>query len=118
MDVDVNQTNKRVVLDFWSSLDELAAEQDPSAIAAAVRWFGFDPIGNLAGSGSFFDDFWFPFRKSFPVINRDTHIFFAGESNGRVDGDITKDGHQWVSGTGLISGKFEHDYLGIPANGE
>ncbi|MDC3219958.1 ester cyclase [Saprospiraceae bacterium] len=42
----------------------------------------------------------------------------GGKSNGRIDGDISKDGKMWVSGTGYFNGTFENDYLGIPANGK
>ena len=51
----------------------------------------------------------------FPDLKRQTHLFCTGKSNGRIDGDIAKDGHMWVSGTGYLAGTFAHDYLAIPA---
>jgi predicted ester cyclase len=63
-------------------------------------------------------DFWLPLRHSFLGLGRQTHIFCGGESNGRVDGDLSKDGKMWVSGTGYFTGLFARDYLSIPATGE
>jgi len=42
----------------------------------------------------------------------------GGKSNGRIDGDISKDGNMWVSGTGYFTATFENDYVKIPAHGK
>ena len=71
----------------------------------------------IAWYPAFVSDFWLPLQQSFPDLKRQTHLFFGGESNGRIDGDISLDGKMWVSGTGYLQGTFVHDYLTIPATG-
>ena len=116
-----NQTNKRVVWDFWRDLetadDRRLTDVARLAMHDDVEWNGPDPIGQLHGVEAFISDFWLPLRRSFPGITRHTHIFFGGESNGRADGDLSLDGHMWVTGTGVLTGTFASDYLGIPATG-
>lgn len=83
-----------------------------------VTFYGFEPVNQLESPASFCNDFWKPLLHSFPNLKRQTHIFMGGKSNGRIDGDISKDGNMWVSGTGYFNTTFENDYLGIPANGK
>ncbi len=113
-----NQQNKQLVWQFWKALDGAAAD---AALAAATRfmatdalWHGPDPIDDLLGSVAFANGFWQPLSDSFRDLRRQTHVFFGGRSNGRVDG--TNDGRMWVAGTGLFHGTFAADYLTIPAN--
>jgi predicted ester cyclase len=40
----------------------------------------------------------------------------SGRSSGRADG--LGDGRMWVGGTGLFEGRFERDWLGLPATGQ
>ena len=121
MNKDLNQSNKRLVRGFWQSLEAAApGEQQAvvdSVMASDLTWHGHDPVGDLHGANSFVNDFWQPLLHSFPDIRRQTWLFFGGESNGRVDGDITRDGRTWVTGTGCFTGVFAEDYLGIPATG-
>jgi len=122
---DVNQANKQLVFSFWQDLDDdaRAGGKNAAAIVAAamaddVNWHGYAPLGSLAGIDDFIGSFWQPLLHSFPDLTRETHLFFGGQSNGRVDGDMTLDGHQWVTGTGYFHATFTNDYLGIPATGE
>ncbi len=121
MDMEQNQTNKRVVWDFWRDLetadDRRLTDVARLAMHDDVEWNGPDPIGQLHGVGAFISEFWLPLRRSFPDITRQTHVFFGGESNGRADGDLSLDGHMWVTGTGVLTGTFAGDYLRIPATG-
>ena len=120
MTSDVHQQNKALVLDHWLRLDAIDPAVRASAaahMAADVTWHGHAPVGSLHGSDEFLQNGWEPLRTSFPDLTRETFIFFAGTSNGRVDGDIELDGRQWVTGTGTLRGTFAHDYLGIPATG-
>ena len=112
----VNQRNKQLVWDYWQALDAC-----PLGAAASVfsrycspdhRWRGFDPIGDLDGIDGFVDDFWTPLRTSFEDLERKTWIFFGGKSSGRADG--SNGGRMWVTGTGVLSGRFTGNYLGIP----
>lgn len=122
MNPDINQKNKQLVWRFWEVLDgKEGGEADAllkNALDPAVTWHGFDPVNELTGVQAFVADFWRPFRSSFPDLYRQTHIFMGGHSNGRIDGDISKDGKIWVSGTGYFKATFTKDYLGIPATGK
>ncbi|MGI9605325.1 MAG: ester cyclase [Acidimicrobiales bacterium] len=113
--------NKKLVADWWAAIDRAGAHAGDaahSATSARMVWHGPHPVGDLEGHATFVEEFWAPLRSSFPDLERDTFIFFEGESNGRVDGNISKDGRQWVTGTGVLRGSFAEDYLGIPATGE
>jgi len=83
-----------------------------------VVWHGHEPAGLLHGTEAFYGKFWAPLLESFPDLNRQTHLFFGGKSNGRIDGEISKDGRMWVTGTGCFNATFARDYLGIPATGK
>ena len=120
MSTDLNQTNKQLVWDLWAQLagpDVAAADAIAAAMHHEVRWHGHAPLGSLVGSDAVASSFWQPLATSFVGLQRETHLFFGGESNGRADGDSSKDGRRWVTGTGLFHGRFEHDYLGVPATG-
>ncbi len=122
MSSDTHQRNKKRVLDLWVGLDAADPADRAAAVEAAlgddVVWHGHAPVGSLSGRSSFLAEAWEPLRAAFPDLVRDTFIFFAGASNGRVDGDVSQDGHHWVTGTGVMRGTFINDYLGIPANGQ
>ena len=121
MDIELNQTNKRIVWDFWRDLERAghggAIDVARMVMHHDVEWNGPDPVGRLRGVNAFVSDFWLPLLRSFPDMTRQTHVFFGGESNGRIDGDLSLDGHMWATGTGLFTGTFTHDYLTIPATG-
>ena len=59
-----------------------------------------------------------PLRAAFPDLKRHTHLLLGGASHGRRDGDASRDGRHWVSGMGLMNGRFQADYLGIHATGQ
>jgi len=105
VDIELNQTNKRLVWEFWQDLEAAshggAFDVAAMAMHTDVEWNGPDPIGRLHGVEKFALDFWQPLLHSFPDMTRQTHIFFGGESNGRIDGDSSLDGHMWVTGTGM-----------------
>lgn len=118
----LNQENKSLIWGYWIALQNANAEQLYEVVASVmsrdVRCFGPDPIDELQGSVALVDDYWSPVLRSFPDLTRQTHLFCGGKSNGRADGDISKDGRLWVSGTGVFSATFEEDYIGIPASGK
>jgi len=121
MNIELNQMNKRIVWDFWQALENADANQVQDVARLVmdedIAWYGPDPINQLHGAEAFASGFWLPLLQSFPDLKRQTHLFFGGESNGRVDGDISQDGKMWVSGTGYFTGTFTQDYLTIPATG-
>lgn len=119
MNIELNQQNKQVVWDFWQALEnaeaDRAAEVARLVLAEDISWNGPDPINQLRGVAAFVSDFWLPLRHSFPDLKRQSHLFFGGKSNGRIDGRF--DGRMWVCGTGYFRGTFARDWLTIPATG-
>ena len=112
----LNQDNKRLVWDFWGELDSSPA--DSARIASTYlspehAWHGPDPLNGIVGAKAWTTDYWQPLLAAFPNLRRQTHIYIGGRSSGRVDGQ--QDGRRWVGGTGYLNGRFENDYLGIPA---
>ena len=125
MNIELNQKNKRIVWEFWQALENGQANRAEDVaclyMAEDVSWYGPDPINQLRGVEAFVSDFWLPLQQSFPDLKRQSHLFFGGESNGRIDGDISLDGKMWVCGTGYLWGTFARDYqlaqTAIPATG-
>lgn len=119
MTTEQNQANKKLVWELWQALDsgDLGRDAVETAMAPDLIWHGPAPVGRLDGADRFWSDFWSPLKRSFPDLARRTHLFFGGESNGRVDGDRSRDGRQWVTGTGVFDATFTAAYLGIPATG-
>ena len=119
MTIQLNQFNKRIVFDFWQALENSTPEQlgeiTDSFMCKNATWNGPDPINRLLGAEAFISEFWLPLLRSFPDMKRQTHLFFGGSSNGRIDG--LGDGEMWVCGTGYLNGTFSEDYLTIPATG-
>ncbi len=122
MNIKLNQENKHIVWNFWKALEKATSSDwhtvTRSAMAENVKWFGHDPINDLEGIEAFVSNFWQPLLQSFPDLTRQTHIFMGGQSNGRIDADISLDGEMWVSGTGYFNATFAKDYLNIPATGK
>ncbi len=118
MVIELNQENKQIVWNFWRHLEAASADEllqiANQSLDSNLAWHGPDPINELRGVKSFVADFWLPLQTSFRDLRRQTHIFFGGKSNGRIDGK--NDGNMWVTGTGYLNGIFVEDYLSIPAN--
>lgn len=121
MSVDLNQKNKKIVWNLWRQLETAAPGERQglldSVMCRNVSWHGHDPINELSGTEAVLARFWAPLFHSFPDLKRHTHLFFGGKSNGRNDGDSSKDGRMWVTGTGYFSGTFTRDYETVPATG-
>lgn len=122
MTPDENQRNKQLVWEYWRALDSSESGERLATVstnwAPGAWWHGHAPVGSVQGPEAFVADAWDPLRRSFPDLQREPFIFFGGRSNGRVDGDISADGHMWVTGTGVMRATFEQDYLSIPATGQ
>ena len=106
-------------MDFWQALEKADVRQslgiNRDCMSTNLVWNGPDPINQLSGVDAFCSGFWLPLLHSFPDLRRQTHLFFGGKSNGRIDG--LADGKMWVCGTGYFEGTFTKDYLTIPATG-
>ncbi len=121
MDIPTLQAAKALVLDWWKALEHTdeskAAAATVRAFAPDITTYGPDPINELRGPTAYLEQFWQPLRHSFAGLQRQTHLFVSGYSNGRADGNRALDGRLWVSGTGVFKGLFQNDYLGLPAHG-
>lgn len=117
-----HQPNKQLVQDLWQELEKADTATAFSVFSKHMHndviWRGYEPIGTLHGIESIVDQFWAPLLHSFPDPTRDTFLFLAGTSNGRIDGNIELDGKHWVTGSGQFHATFTHDYLGIAASGK
>ena len=122
VDLERNEANKETVWSLWEALDHGGLVNAPTILSEAcdpeVVFHGPAPIGDLRGIDDYVDRYLTPLLESFPDLRRDTFLFFGGASNGRVDGDLSKDGASWVTGTGNLYATFSRDFLGIPASGE
>jgi len=116
----VTQKNKTIVWDFWQQLNKAKAHNLGTVLRRHLpeyaHWNGPHPIGPLYGLDAIVGEFWQPLLRSFPDLQRDTTIFFGGQSNGRADGLF--DGKEWVCGLGHFIGTFKKDWLTIPASGK
>ena len=107
--------------DFWrdreTADDGCLTDVSGRVMHDEFDWSGPDPIGQLHGVEALISDFSLPSRRSFPDMMRQTHVLFGGMSNGRADGNMSLDGHMWVTGTGVLIATFASNYLTIPATG-
>lgn len=115
-------TYKNLVADYWQQLDAAdslsAAAVFQSILAPDTYWHAHQPVGDARGISAVVGNVWQPLLESFAGMQREVYILLEGISNGRIDGDIARDGKHWVTGTGVFHGRFEKDYCGIPASGE
>lgn len=107
-----NQGNKHLIWDFWQRMNHATPQQMPRLIKDTfhtdVDWNGPHPINQLKGTDALITEFWEPFLRSFPDLQRDAQILMGGIS----------DEEEWVSGMGYLTGTFVEDWLGIPATGQ
>lgn len=117
-----HQSNKQIVLDLWQNLEKADTKSALSIFSECLHegviWHGYEPLGALSGADAIVEQFWTPLHRSFPDLSRETFLFLAGESSGRIDGDLALDGKNWVTGSGLFHATFTEDYLGIKATGK
>lgn len=109
---------KQSVLAHWKQFDEagpaeMLPERSSLALSADFHARLHEPIGDLGSWDGYLSEFWAPLRNAFGRLHRETHLFFGGISNGRRDGDMSRDGELWITGTGLLHGYFQREYLGI-----
>jgi predicted ester cyclase len=116
-----NQKNKEVVWDFWQKLNYVEIDKIADVILPAfhdnVNWNGSAPINHIQGVDALITEFWLPLLHSFPNIKRTPYIFMGGIDTGEASYG-SKDGEEWVSGCGYLTGTFVNDWLGIPATGK
>jgi SnoaL-like polyketide cyclase len=74
----------------------------------------FHPINEVHGTTAMNAQFWQPLLRAMPNLERRTHLFFAGEFDGRFCGGAGT----WVTAHGYLCGTMVADWLGIPATGD
>ncbi|MEM6285479.1 MAG: nuclear transport factor 2 family protein, partial [Chloroflexota bacterium] len=103
---------KAIVYEYWQHW-LATAQQSTDATPAAyfsdeTVWYGPHPINTLHGIDEITEQLWRPLFHSFSNLRRRVDILMSGDcENGR-----------WVSSHGYLIGKFEHNWLGIPATGQ
>ena len=109
MSIELNQANKRLVWDFWTSLEasgpDAAEHVAASCMAPNMPWHGPDPINDLTGASEFADPLLAAVaeRVSRPAPQL-PHVPWAAPPVAMPDGQ--GDGRMWVGGTGWFTGTF------------
>ena len=110
------QAAKQRALSYWGAVDAAGPNQLHAACKANLDdrflWQGPAPYKVLQGPVALAQDYLIPLKQAIPDITRQTHIFMAGYSNGRINGEA--DGAIWVAATGYMTGTAIGDFLGIP----
>jgi predicted ester cyclase len=108
----MNQHNKDRIWKFWQQLNR-ANELSVAPVAReyldeAIDWTGSHPLNQLRGWDAVVANFWQPFMRAFTNLRRECFVFIGGQF---ADKD-------WVAATGVFSGTFTREWLGIPASGK
>jgi predicted ester cyclase len=111
MSTSVDQANKELVWDWWRAMGHTPVNEIRPVLEEMLHpetaWFGPHPINELRGAEAVRSGFWEPLMSSFAQLRRHADVFLASESCGE----------HWVSACGYLSGRFDRDWLGIPATG-
>ena len=110
------QNEKKLVLDFYNSLENAADENISDVIKTYThsdfRWRGYHPFNEINDQDQLADAFWSPLKKSLTSMQRRLDIFMAGQNS--LEGD---DG-VWVASMGHLMGLFDQPWLGIAPTGK
>ena len=88
---------KELVWSLWAHLaggPSRWQEPAPARIAPDVRFHGPAPVGSCSSRDDVRDRFFGPIGRSFPVVQRDAHLFLGGSWQGET----------WVAATGNLVG--------------
>jgi len=112
MTTELNQSNKQRVWDLWQQLNS-TNEADVADIARkyvdqAIELTAAHPINQQHGREAVVANLWQPFLRAFPGLRRECYVFICGQFADK----------NWVAATGVFSGTFVRDWLGIPASGK
>jgi predicted ester cyclase len=99
----VHDFSQRIHGSSAADVDELLADY----YHADAEWHGPAPIDELHGVGAIASEYWEPLLQSFPDLEKNDYVLFAGEF----------EGDEWVCATGNLVGTFEEEWLDIPATG-
>lgn len=105
------QSEKQIVIDFYSALDAAPAEDVSDVFdrftAAGYLWRGYHPFNELNSGTAVAETFWRPFRNAMTGLQRRMDIFMAGVN------DIEGFEGVWVVSMGHLMGLFDREWLGI-----
>ncbi|MEE4216628.1 MAG: ester cyclase [Xanthomonadales bacterium] len=105
------QSEKSLFLNFYEELLEAEAPGLPSIahqyLSESVEWHGPHPINTLCGHQDIVEKLWIPMAEAFSALERRNDILMCGNYQGNT----------WVSAIGHYRGRFEKDWLSIPATG-
>lgn len=108
---ELTQRNKQLVWEFWRKLDAAKpgelTDVCRGTMAEDLAWTGFHPFNRLEGVEAVVAGWWRPLRVAFPDARRDLFILLGG----------CYEDKEWVSATGVLTGTFSRDWIGIPASG-
>jgi predicted ester cyclase len=103
--------DKKKLHNFSKKIHATSAEDAKSTLKEYYHedavWHGPEPINKLEGLEEISSGYWEPLLRSFPDLQKDDYILFAGNF----------EGSDWVCATGNLVGTFEEDWLNIPATG-
>ena len=103
--------DKKKLHNFSKKIHATGAEDAKSTLKEYYHedavWHGPEPINKLEGLEEISSGYWEPLLRSFPDLQKDDYILFAGNF----------EGSDWVCATGNLVGTFEEDWLDIPATG-
>lgn len=110
------QSEKRLVLDYYSALDQAAVSEIVETIkrytAENYTWRGFHPFHLQTSPEDIARVFWHPFRQAVTSQQRRMDVFIAGRN-------FMDDGHStWVCSMGHLMGLFDEPWLGIQPTGK
>ena len=101
--------DKALIYEYLTGLESIhqAADSMRPYFSDALVWHGCAPFDTQRGVDALWQSYWQPLLGSFSGLRRRIDLFLGGECEGQ----------QWVTSSGYIIGRFERDWLGIPASG-
>ena len=112
IDQDTNLANKRIVQAAMHAIVDAAPDELRTALDAIYAedadWRGSTPMDEVAGTAAIAATAWEPLRRALPDIERRDAILVGGEWEGT----------QFVAAMGHYVGRWERDWLGMPASGQ
>ena len=104
--------NKRTVASRMSAL----AQATPATLARELalayhpdaQWRGSHPWNEVQGLPAIAQTFWQPLLRAFPDLERRDNLLMGGHYQGR----------DYVGAVGHLCGRFQGDWLGLPATGQ
>ena len=112
----LNEATKLATKDWvrstMGSLVQGGAAAAPELLAQAyhpdAEWRGSHPWNEVQGVAAIAQVFWQPLLHAFPDMERREQLLIGGQYQGR----------DYVGAMGHLCGRFQHDWLGLPATGQ